>query len=261
MPKKSTTNKYAFSDPPVEHNRELTGSLPKGFDETMLPSPKDSFMLGLVARRGSGKSYCIYNLLSKFYKNCFDRVYIFNPSYGNDMTLSPESLGLPDECFFDHVDVDFIENVIEEQKQQKRDYDGKKCKKKYLDRVLFVFDDCISDPNFVSNRNSNLINMLSFKSRHLRISCILASQSYNAGMSKRTRTNIPSWIFFRSDNTRERRSIIEEQGGICDEKKFEDMFDYATREPHDFFFIYGNCPDQSKRFRRNIDNIIEYVEK
>ena len=253
-------NKYEFTSPPVEHNRELTGGLPKSFDETMLPSPKDSFMLGLVARRGSGKSYCIYNLLSKFYKNCFDRVYIFNPSYGNDLTLSPESLGLPDESFYDRVDTDFIEQVIEEQIQQKKDHGTKKCKKKFLDRVLFVFDDCISDPNFVSNRNSNIINKLAFKGRHLRISCIIASQSYNAGMAKRTRTNIPSWIFFRTDNLKERKSIIEEQGGICDERKFEQMFDYATREPHDFFMVYGNCPDQSKRFRRNIDNVIEYKD-
>ena len=260
MPDKK--NKYAFTAPPVDHNRELTGSLPKTFDEQMLPSPKDSFMLGLVARRGSGKSYCIYNLLSKFYQGCFDRVYIYNPSYGNDMTLSPESLGLPEECFYDHVDTDHIESVIHDQIQQKKEFDkGKRNKKKHLDRVLVVFDDCISDPNFVSNRNSNLINMLAFKGRHLRISCIIASQSYNAGMSKRTRTNIPSWIFFKTDNLKERKAIIEEQGGICDEKKFEQMFDYATKEPHDFFFIYGNCSDQSKRFRRNIDNIIEYVEK
>lgn len=257
---KSEKDKYKFSDPPVKHNRELTGPLPKSFDETMMPSPKDSFMIGLCARRGSGKSYCIYNLLSKFYKNCFDRVYIYNPSTGNDMTLSEESLGLPAESFFDHVDVDHIEQVIQEQIQQKKDYENKKCKKKYLDRVLFVFDDCISDPAFVSNRNSNIINMLAFKGRHLRCSCILASQSYNAGMSKRTRTNIPSWIFFKCDNSKEKKSIIEEQGGICDEKKFEQMFDHATKEKHDFFFIYGNCPDQSKRFRRNIDNIIEYNE-
>ena len=252
---------YNFEAPKVAHNRDLTGSLPRNFDPVMLPDPREGFILGLVAPRGSGKSYTIYNLLTKFYKNCFDRVYIFNPSYGNDMTLSPESLGLPEESFFDRVDVDFIEKVIEEQIEQKKEYDNQKLKKKHLDRVLFVFDDCISDPNFVSNRNANIMNKLAFKGRHLRCSCILASQSYNAGMSKRLRTNIGNWLFFKTDNTKEKRSIIDEQGGICNEKKFEEMFNYATKEPYDFFFIYGNCPDRSKKFRRNIDNIIEYEDK
>jgi len=251
-------SKYSFDAPDVPHNRDLTGSLPKHFDPVMLPDPRDGFILGLVARRGSGKSYCIYNLLSKFYKSCFDKVYIFNPSYGNDLTLSPDSLGLPEECFFDRVDVDFIESVLEEQIEQKRQYDNNKLKKKYLDRVLLVFDDCISDPNFVSNRNANIMNKLAFKGRHLRTSCILASQSYNAGMSKRLRTNVPNWIFFRTDNTKEKKAIIEEQGGICNEKRFEEMFEYATKEPYDFLMIYGNCSDKDKRFRRNIDNVIQY---
>tara|TARA_R110000772_G_scaffold142139_1_gene251829 strand:+ start:976 stop:1743 length:768 start_codon:yes stop_codon:yes gene_type:complete len=249
---------YEFKAPKVEHNRNLTGALPSGFDPEMLPDPREGFMLGLVARRGSGKSFCIYNLLSNFYKGCFDKVYIFNPSYGNDMTLSPESLDLPEESFYDKVDVDFIEGVIDSQIAQKKQYDAGKLKKKHLDRILLVFDDCISDPNFVSNRNANIMNKLAFKGRHLRMNCILSSQSYNAGMSKRLRTNVPNWIFFRTDNTKERKSIIEEQGGICDEKKFEEMFDYATKEPHDFFYIYGSCPNKEAKFRRNIDNIIEY---
>jgi len=249
---------YTFESPKVSHNRDLTGKIPKNFDPNMLPDPREGFMLGLVARRGSGKSFCIYNLLTKFYKGCFDRVYIYNPSYGNDLTLSPQSLGLPEESFFDFVDVDFIEQVLEEQIQQKKEYDDGKLKKKNLDRVLFVFDDCISDPNFVSNRNSNIMNKLAFKGRHLRCNCIIASQSYNAGMSRRLRVNVPNWIFFKTDNLKERKAIIEEQGGICDEKKFEQMFDYATAGDYDFFFVYGNCPNKKMKFRRNLDNILEY---
>ena len=71
---------YNLDAPKVKHNRELTGKLPKGFDPVMLPDPREGFMLGIVARRGSGKSFLIYNLLKKFYKGCFDQIYIFNPS-------------------------------------------------------------------------------------------------------------------------------------------------------------------------------------
>ena len=250
---------YSLTAPKVKHNRELTGKLPKNFDPEILPDPREGFMLGVVAPRGSGKSFLLYNLLSKFYVNCFDHVQLYNPSLGNDLTLSPESLNLPTDCFFDKVDVDAIEKTIDDQIKEKKNYDQGKLAKKHLSRVLLVFDDCISDPNFTSNKNSNLLNMIAFKGRHLRISCIVVSQSYNAGFSKRMRTNIPNWIFFKCDNMKERKSIQEEQGGICREDKFMEMFDYATTyEDYSFFFIYGTCPNKTKKFRRNLDNILEY---
>ena len=204
---------YSLDAPKVKHNRELTGKLPKNFDPEMLPDPREGFMLGLVARRGMGKSFLIYNLLTKFYKGCFDMVYIFNPSYLNDMTLSPDSLGLPEESFYDKIDPEAIEAIISKQIQQKKDYDNGKMKKKHLDRILLVFDDCISDDNFTSNKNTNILNRLAFKGRHFRINCIITSQYYN-GLSRRFRVNVPNWVFFRTDNMKERKSIIEEQGGI-----------------------------------------------
>jgi len=249
---------YNLDAPKVKHNRELTGPIPKGFNVNMLPDPREGFMLGIVARRGQGKSFLIYNLLKKFYKGCFDQIYIFNPSYGNDLTLSPESLDLPEECFIDHIDPAFIQSIIDKQIQQKKEYDNGKLKQKYLDRVLFVFDDCISDANFCSNKNTNILNNISYKARHLRCNCIITSQFYN-GLSRRFRVNVPNWIFFKTDNMKERKSIIEEQGGICNEKVFEDMFEHATSQDFDFFFIYGTCPDKNMKFRRNIDNVIEYI--
>ena len=248
---------YSLDAPKVKHNRELTGKLPKNFNPEMLPDPREGFMLGLVARRGMGKSFLIYNLLTKFYAGCFDMVYIFNPSYLNDMTLSPESLGLPEESFYDKIDPEAIEGIIAKQIKQKKEYDMGKMKKKHLDRILLVFDDCISDDNFTSNKNTNILNRLAFKGRHFRINCIITSQYYN-GLSRRFRVNVPNWVFFRTDNMKERKAIVEEQGGICNEKKFEEMFDYATSQDRDFFFIYGNCPTRTNQFRRNIDNIIQY---
>ena len=120
---------YNLEAPKVKHNRELTGKLPKNFDPEMLPDPREGFILGLTARRGMGKSFLIYNLLSKFYKGCFDMVYIFNPSYMNDMTLSPDSLGLPEDSFHDHIDPEFIQSIIDKQVAQKKDYDNGKMKK------------------------------------------------------------------------------------------------------------------------------------
>jgi len=251
-------NTYELTAPKVAHNRDLTGSIPKNCDPNMIPDPREGFFLSIVASRGSGKSYLMYNLLSKWYKGCFDKVIIFNPSLGNDLTLSPESLSLPEDCFYDHIDTDVIKETIAEQVKEKKDYDSGNYKKKYLSRVLIVFTDCISDKAFTSNNNQNLLNMLAFKGRHLRISVILDSQSYTGGLSKRMRVNCPNWIFFKSENLKERKAMCEEIGGTCSEKGFTAMFDQATQEPYDFFFIYGTCPNKDWRFRRNIDNILLY---
>lgn len=91
----------------------------------------------------------------------------------------------------------------------------------------------------------------------MRVCVMICTQYYN-GLSRRFRVNVPNWIFFRTDNKKERKAIIEEQGGICDEKRFEEMFDYATSEDRDFFYIYGTCPNRKCQFRRNIENIITY---
>ena len=250
-------NKYKLEAPNVKHNRDLTGKLPKHFDPEILPDPRDGFMLGISARRGMGKSFLLYNLLSKFYRGCFDMVYIFNPSLDNDLTLSEESLGLPPESFHNHIDPEFIQSILDKQIQQKKEYDMGKMKKKHLDRILMVFDDCITDDNFSSNKNTNILNTLAFRGRHLRTSVMICTQYYN-GLSRRFRVNVPNWIFFRTDNKKERKAIVEEQGGICDEKRFEEMFDYATKEDYDFFYIYGTCPNRKNQFRRNIENIITY---
>mgnify|MGYP003135161391 CR=1 FL=1 len=60
---------YNLDAPKVKHNRELTGKLPKGFNPEMLPDPREGFMLGLVARRGSGnlKSVFLIKLIQILY--------------------------------------------------------------------------------------------------------------------------------------------------------------------------------------------------
>ena len=251
---------YNIEKPKVNYPSGLTGKLPAHFDPTILPDPTTGFILGLVGSRGCGKSALLYNILTKFYKGCFDRVYIFNPSYGNDPTLSPESLGLPEESFLTNIDTDFIEQILQEQIDEKRDYDKQpvgKRKKKNLSRILFVFDDCISDPSFSSNRNTNVMNALGFRGRHYRINTIITSQFLGA-ISRRLRCNIPNWMLFNTDNGKEIKILREEMGGTCNEDAFERMYRQATAEPYNFFMIYGTCPNKEMKFRRNLDNILEY---
>ena len=62
-----------------------------------------------------------------------------------------------------------------------------------------------------------------------------------------------------TQNKRERENITKEQTGNVNEDVFNRMFDQATEQQYDFFFIYGTCPLGPKfKYRRNLDNILEY---
>ena len=247
---------FTITKPPVNYPMGLTGKLPKNFNPIMIPNPQDGFILLLTGFRGSGKSALLYHILKRFYKGCYDMVYIFNPSYGNDPTLSPESLELPDECFHTKIDVDLIQGVINKQMEEKQKFDNGTLRKKHLSRVLMVFDDCITDPEFSSNKNQNIMNFLSFRGRHARVTTILTTQVYNA-VSARMRKNIPNHMIFGTQNKKERKAIIEELSGTMDENDFEALFNEATEEQYNFFFIYGTCPDKSMKYRKNIDEVLK----
>ena len=139
---------------------------------------------------------------------------------------------------------------------EKQQYDNGELRKKHLSRCLMVFDDCITDNQFSSNRNQNIMNKLGFRGRHYRISTIITTQVYNA-VSSRLRKNIPNHIIFPTHNMKERRSIIEELSGTTNEKDFELLFDEATKDPYNFFFIYGTCPDKEMKYRKNIDEVLK----
>ena len=247
---------FTITKPPIKYPMGLTGKLPKNFNPIMIPNPQDGFIMLLTGYRGSGKSALLYHILKRFYKGCFDMVYIFNPSYGNDPTLSPESLELPEECFHTDINVDLIENVMNKQVEEKQEYDNGTLRKKHLSRILMVFDDCITDNQFSSNRNQNVMNKLGFRGRHYRISTIITTQVYNA-VSARLRKNIPNHIIFPTSNKKERKAIIEELSGTMNEDDFEALFDEATGEQYNFFFIYGTCPDKTMKYRKNIDEVLK----
>lgn len=259
---------YSIKKPNIKFPKDCRGSLPSHFEVEHLPSPNDGFCMGLIGMRGSGKTLCLQNLLTRFYKGCFDAIFIFSPTaVHNDPTLSPESLDLPEYCFKEKIDTELIKSIMKKQHEDKIQYDkdikakDKRIKPDPLKRILFVIDDCLSDEalSTKTNSNANIINALMFKARHYGISIFLSSQYYKA-LPPKTRVNIPNWIFFATQNGKERKSIEEEQSGNISEKKFNMMFDYATQEPYAFFYIYGLCPDRNNRYRKNIDTVLSINE-
>lgn len=251
-------DKYKIKPPEITLTWELSGPNPPNFDPMILPSPQKGFMMGICGGRNTGKSVVLHNLL-KHYAGAFDNVYIMSPTHKQDPTIGPEATGLEETSYFECIDEDFILDLIRKQEAEKKKYDNNTLRQKYLSRYLIVMDDCISDKNFSNQSNQGILNKLGYKSRHWRISVILTSQHYRS-LPKRLRCNIPNFIFMRTYNEGERKSIADEQSNILSEKVFNEMFDTAIQDPYSFFYIFLDSPDKNKCFRKNLDTILNYKE-
>ncbi len=98
------------------------------------------FRLIVIAPTSSGKSTMIHNILSKSqfnYKQVFkNNIFLFSPSNNFDEVL--DSLKIKDENKKDFLDEEFIEHIMEEQKEL-----IEKNNKSKAPHILMIFDDVV----------------------------------------------------------------------------------------------------------------------
>ena len=247
-------NKYDIEPPDVELPWKMTGPLPDDFDVNVMPSPQKGFMMAVSGPRNTGKSVITFNLL-KHYAGCYDGINIFSPTWQQDPTIGPEATGIPETNYHETIDEEFILDLIKKQEVEKKKFDKGIMKQKFLSRHLLVFDDCISCEGFNTQSLSGILNKLSFKCRHWRISVLITTQAYKA-LPRKFRVNIPNWIFCRC-NEGERKAIAEEQSHTLSEKQFNSLFDKAVEDEYSFFYVFMDAPDKSTCFRKNLTNILK----
>ena len=109
------------------------------------------FRLIVIAPTSSGKSTMIHNLLSKSqfnYKQVFkNNIFLFSPSNNFDEVL--DSLKIKDENKKDFMDEEFIENIMEEQKEL-----IEKNNKSKATHILMIFDDVVLQ---IKNTKENIL--------------------------------------------------------------------------------------------------------
>ena len=109
------------------------------------------FRLIVKAPTSSGKSTMIHNLLCKSqfgYKKIFkNNVFLFSPSNNFDEVL--DSLNIKNENKKDFMDEEFIENIMEEQKEL-----IEKNNKAKAPHILMIFDDVVLQ---IKNTKQNIL--------------------------------------------------------------------------------------------------------
>lgn len=232
-------------------------------EEGFLPST--SFIMAIYGARGVGKSNMMLNMLinPNLLKGRFQEIYLISPTAQLDdkfrvlrttnvmarskivikkekkLSMFQRPAGyysteekhsntkMRDENFITSPTVEFLQNMIENQK-----LDIAKYGKEKTNEILLVFDDCICNKIF---KNAVFTGMI-FNSRHFKISCIITSQTYHA-VPKSIRLNCSICILFFTSNTNEIKSIYAENGSSYKPKEFVEIFNDVTGQEFKFLMI------------------------
>ena len=121
------------------------------------------FRLIVIAPTSSGKSTMIHNILSKSqfnYKQVFkNNIFLFSPSNNFDEVL--DSLNIKDENKKDFMDEEFIENIIDEQKEL-----IEKNVKAKAPHILMIFDDVVLQ---IKNTKENILKKIFFMEENIKL--------------------------------------------------------------------------------------------
>lgn len=144
---------------------------------------QDSCVVAVVARRNSGKSVLIRDIM--YHKRHISAGIVCS---GTEDGNGYYSKFVPDLFVYPDFDRDAVENMVERQRAL--------AKQGLAEPVFLVLDDCLYDKKFL---NDKLLKMIFFNGRHWSIFVILAAQ-YLVDIPPNLRSNI-DYIFTLSDHT------------------------------------------------------------
>jgi len=235
----------------------------------------------IVARKRSGKTNLIYNIIKKttdkdteihiFCSTCLkDRawieiikylekkgyvIYTHTSIYGEDGENlvqqfmdenNKEDSEEDEEIIENNCSYIKIQNDIEEEEEDL----PKKRKKKYISpEHLLIFDDISTE---LKDRR---LNALYKQNRHYRSKIITSTQNLNDILPE-SRKQQDVWVLMKGLN-KEKLDVIYRDADISTSYPlFKTVYDYATNNPYSFLYI--NTRDDT--FRKNFDEMIEIKE-
>jgi len=206
------------------------------------PDLPTSFVL--AAPTASGKTVILLNLLLRYYKDMFARIWFFSPSIKLDPQYAPlrkylEAMSDQDKepLMFEDLDQPVLGKLLDEQRTITEE-----CRKRKLKapQVCVVLDDLADRGDILTkrqggNKGSWLIS-LATRGRHFGVTWIISSQVLNL-VGTVIRKNARCMCVWRLRNHKEVETLCEELSGIYDAKTIMAMYEHATAEPYSFMFV------------------------
>lgn len=213
----------------------------------------------IIGPSGSGKSLLLQNLITNGYAGLFERIYIFSPSIDIDSTWQPVKnyiknnikLAKDEQVYFNSYNVADLENIIN--KQYKVVEYLKSNNYEFAMQILIIIDDFADNPKLT--HDSNILNSLYTRGRHLNISILISSQGFKK-ISPLIRKNITHLMLFRIRNQADLDAIIDELSALYNKKTLLKIYETATKEKYHFLYINLVEMDKENIFFINFDKKI-----
>jgi hypothetical protein len=187
----------------------------------------------------------ILNLLLRYYKGQFARIWFFCPSIKLDPQYAPLLKALEkmtdqkkEPLYFEEFDPAVVGKILTEQRQITED-----CRKKGVKppQVCLVLDDLADQGTILQSRKGgdqggSWMVSLATRGRHFGVTWIISTQVLNL-VGTVIRKNVRSMCVWRLRNHKEVETLCEELSGVYDQKTIMELYSYATAEPYSFMFV------------------------
>ena len=215
------------------------------------------FSIGALGVKGAGKSTWLGNVV-KPYVGFFDTIFLFSKTQRLCPTMKQikKILKVKPENIFSRYSEVILRKIVD---QAEIVNSNKKQKDKL--RIFIIFDDiCDQIPRGLKE---TAFNDLSFNHRHLNISWIFLSQYYTK-IPPPSRPNYTGWLFWRQEDCKERKKIIESRGGFLGKELFEQIFHKATKVKHRALTINYQADIEyqyTMNFNRQIPEVVAVAKR
>ena len=207
------------------------------------PDLPTSFIL--AAPTVSGKTMIILNILLRYYKDMFSRIWFFSPSIKLDPQYAPLRKYLEkmsdqqkEPLMFEDLDQAALGRILEEQRSICEECRRRKTP---IPQVCVVLDDLADRGDILQKRSGGTsggswLNTLATRGRHFGVTWIVSGQVLNL-VGTVIRKNCRAMCVWRLRNAKEVAVLCEELSGVYDAQTLLEMYRQATAEPFSFMFI------------------------
>ena len=217
-------------------------TIPSAYGEPF-PDLPTSFVL--AAPTASGKTMIILNLLLRYYKDMFARIWMFSPSIKLDPQYEPlrkylEKMTDQDKepLMFEDLDQGILGKILDDQRQI-----CEECRKRKqpIPQCCCILDDLADRGDILQKRQGaasggSWLVSLATRGRHFGVTWIISSQVLNL-VGTIIRKNCRCMCVWRLRNHKEVETLCEELSGVYDKDTLLEMYRAATAEPYSFMFI------------------------
>ena len=230
------------------------------------PDLPTSFLL--AAPTASGKTMIILNILLRYYKDMFARVWFFSPSIKLDPQYAPlrkylEKMSDQDRepLMFEDLDQAVLGKLLEEQRQITVE-----CRKRKITapQVCVVLDDLADRGDILTKRQGgdkgSWLVSLATRGRHFGVTWIISSQVLNL-VGSVLRKNVRCMAVWRLRNHKEVETLCEELSGVYDAKTVMELYRHGTAEPFSFLFVRLDAKTRRDMFWLRFEARLSPVEE